>query len=516
MIQSVCLSLSDLLGSSYIDSVCRASAALGLGTYDSLLELGQRKVDFYPAELADFLDAQLEQSGEALFPAFAGSSAGAGTQAFEAALHRQSAPLSGLGFFRLPEDGCPALIAKSEHYQASLGHNFPGYGLLQFAARIGITNITHNNTRGHVTRLLERELIRVANGLQREEQEQLEALIASDEPHLLNRVLNLQTGSLACEAALKMMLARFYRLQDNFPEPVHSGKTPVFLVMGDFKGGKEANYHGTNILNQLLRGMWPGLAARMEAAGIYKCQPVPINDYAAFAEIFAREHSGNSRVAGFMHELVLMNYGGIRLQNAYVQACHKLCQENEVPVFIDEIQSCMWSPEMLLYKEYGCRPDFVAIGKGFSGGTYPASRLLCSAKMDNLNQFGALVTNGQEELASLAYLITMRFAEENAAHIKEAGLSWQKMLTELQGKNTHLIKKIEGDGLLASIFFHQAEKAVQFCQKMQEKHHVDISAQTYKADCPPAALSKLPLIASEKMMRRIIAKMSVSLNELQA
>jgi len=28
-----------------------------------------------------------------------------------------------------------------------------------------VTNVTHNNTRGHITRLLEEELVRTANGL---------------------------------------------------------------------------------------------------------------------------------------------------------------------------------------------------------------------------------------------------------------------------------------------------------------------------------------------------------------
>ena len=57
-----------------------------------------------------------------------------------------------------------------------------------------------------------------------------------------------------------------------------------------------------------------------------------------------------------------------------------------------------------------------AVGKGFPGGEYPASRILFNDRMDDhLPQFGALVTNGQEELASLAYLITMRWAAASIA-----------------------------------------------------------------------------------------------------
>ena len=69
-----------------------------------------------------------------------------------------------------------------------------------------------------------------------------------------------------------------------------------------------------------------------------------------------------------------------------------------------------------------CSPDFVSVGKGFPGGEYPASRqILSTARMDTLDQFGALVTNGQEELASLAYLVTMEFVRANGAYIAALG-----------------------------------------------------------------------------------------------
>ncbi|MDD3952837.1 MAG: aminotransferase class III-fold pyridoxal phosphate-dependent enzyme [Lentisphaeria bacterium] len=511
MLKNLCLSLSDLVGADYAEHVCRASAALGLGDLAELRRLANDPVDFFPEDLSVRLDALLDSAGGRMLEAFSGSSSGAGTRSFDAALQRQNAPLSGLGYYRLVEDGCLAIMGKSEHYQASLGHNFPGYQLLQHAAAIGITNITHNNTRGHVTRLLERELVRVANGLAPEQQSELDAVLASKEPHVLNRVINLETGSLACEAAFKMMLARFYRLQETFPEPVHAGKTPVFLVMGDYKGGLEANYHGTTIMTQMLRGMWPGLYEKMAATGLFKVVPVAINDPDSFAQAVEKYHCGKCRVAGFLHELVLMNYGGIRLKNDWVENGHRICQQQDIPVFIDEIQSCMWSPEIFLFREYGSHPDFVSLGKGFPGGMYPASRVLTTAAMDNLNQFGALVTNGQEELASLANLITLRFAEANAAHTRMLGQRWQELLQQLAGRHPGFIRRAEGDGLLGTLLFYDADQAVAFCRMMNEQYRIDVSAQTYKADCPPAALTKLPLIASEKLLEFIADKMEKAL-----
>src|SRR5690606_37394815 len=111
------------------------------------------------------------------------------------------------------------------------------------------------------------------------------------------------------------------------------------------------------------------------------------------------------------------NYGGIKLDEAYLQEAYKVCHSNDTPVMCDEIQSCMWYPGMFLFRQYGLNPDFVIIGKGFPGGEYSASRIITTAEMDSLSQFGALVTNGQEELAALSYLVTMRFAEENAEYV---------------------------------------------------------------------------------------------------
>ena len=507
------LSLTALVGEEYIDKVCHAAAAAGHGTYESIRAIADEQVSFWPEHFETFLDEKIPCAGQPVTQALAASSNGAGTAAFNSALHRNLAPLTGVGFFRIGEDGRLNIIGKSEHYQASLGHQFPGYQLVANAQRIGITNITHNNTRGHITRLLERELVRVANGLDRDDVKGLEAVIQSTDEHVLNRVINLETGSLACEAAFKMMLARFYKLQPHFEPPRYSGKTPVFLVMADYNHGPEANYHGTTIMTQMLRGMWSELYAAMEAHGLFKVVPVEFNNKYAFRAAVDMYDTGNTKVAGFMHELVLMNYGGIRLDNDYVTFCHAICQEHDIPVFIDEIQTGMWSPEIFLFKEYGCKPDFVSVGKGFPGGLYPASRIVTTAAMDTLNQFGALVTNGQEELASLAYLVTLRFAEANAAHTKWLGDTWQQKIRALAAAYPSLIASAEGDGLLSALFFHNADQAVAFCHSLGDRYRIDVSAQTYKANCPPAALMKLPLISSSALLDFVAEKMAETLRE---
>ena len=146
---------------------------------------------------------------------------------------------------------------------------------------------------------------------------------------------------------------------------------------------------------------------------------------------------------------------------------------------------------------------------------YPASRILTTPAMDNLSQFGALVTNGQEELASLAYLVTMEFVYENRAYIAELGDYYESKLRRMAQRYPQVISQIEGRRHLSSIFFYQVDQALQFIQFLNQAG-IDISAQTYKTDCPPAALTKIPLISSPKMVDFLIHKMDQALTAITA
>lgn len=512
MLHNISRSLSDLLGKEYMEAVKNAAReVLGINAEEAE-DLAETKVDFFPPEFTERSDKLASRVGEQIIPALPVELEGAPTESFRRATNVNAAPLGGVGCVRIGQDGRSYIAAKSEHYHIPLGHNFPGYQLITRARQLGIPNATHNNTRGYITRLMERQIIMDINGIDKPD-ERLEEVLASKEPKVLNRLINLETGSLAVEAAVKMMLTRFYRLDKTFEAPKYQGKIPVFLVIEDNEEGLEANYHGTTVLAQALRGMWPELNERFEKTGIWRIVSVKKNDVADFEEKIRRYNEGSYKTAGFLHEIILMNYGGIRLRPEYLQKAYELCAEYDTPTVADEIQSCMWYKGMFLFKEYKLKPDFVIIGKGFPGGEYPASKVITSYEMDSLNQFGALVTNGQEELASLAYLITMEFVRENGEAVAEAGQKVDEALAELAKEFSNHITCVEGQGHLAAIHFSDVEEAAKFA-KAVNRMCIDVSTQLYKADCPPAVLLKLPLITSERVLEILIEKFSVALKEI--
>ena len=509
MFTQVSRSLRELVGSDYLDAVIRTNHALTGRPLDELRALADEPVDFFPAGFAERSADLARRAGEPLVTGFDDGLVGAPTDAFRRAQQTSSAPLGGLGVCRIGQDGRIHLAAKSEHYQLALGHAFPGYRLIDRARELGIPNATHNNTRGQITRLAEAALVAAANGI--EDPDDLAGLLASEQPRALNRVLNLETGSLAAEAALKLMLTRFHDADGG--EAPQAGLIPVFLVLADWGGGPAANYHGTTVLAQGLRGLWPSWVARASAAELFEVVPVPIDDIDGFRARFERHHAGRYRIAGFCHEIVLMNYGGHTLDPAFLQAAYQLCQQHDVPVFCDEIQSGAWYGELFLFRRYGIQPDLVAIGKGFPGGVYPASRLLLTRAADRLSQFGALVTNGQEELASLAYLITMEFVRANGEWIDAIGRLYTHRLRDLVDGFPGLLAAATGDGHMGCLQFHQPEAAVEFCRRLDELG-VDTSTQAYKPSAPPTALTKLPVISDETTVDAVVSRMATALREL--
>ena len=252
MIQNIRRSLIDILGESYIAAVCRARSVLTGRPYEEFYDIASRQVDFYPESYAARQEELMDLVGQTIIPGFENQEAGAPTGAYGAAQLSDMAPLGGHGVFRLGESGKLYFAGKSEHYQIPLGHQFPGYQLIDNARALGILNATHNNTRGYITRTLERRLIACVNNLDANDPA-LDQILAAKEPGVLSSVINLETGSLACEAALKMMLSRFYSL-DGTPAK-YQGKIPVFLIMADNAGRITGNYHGTTDLAQPLRGL---------------------------------------------------------------------------------------------------------------------------------------------------------------------------------------------------------------------------------------------------------------------
>jgi hypothetical protein len=65
---------------------------------------------------------------------------------------------------------------------------------------------------------------------------------------------------------------------------------------------------------------------------------------------------------------------------------------------------------------------------------------------------------------------------------------------------------------MTAIRFTRLDHARAFVAAVQGRG-LDIGAQTYKADCPPVVLTKLPLIADRAVIDHVIAAMRLGLHD---
>lgn len=502
-------SLADILGEGYIEAVCAARAALTGELESSLSAMAHDKTEFYPA---GFQQRQLElivNTGARVLPnGLRGTASGTASRRCAEAARTSKAPVNALGLYRIGEDGKLVLNTTSEQFHTPLGHGFPGYQLIERARRLGVPSATHNNTRGHITRLVEEEIVRIANGVAPGNRAQLNWVIGAKDLRIVNRVLNLETGSLAMEAALKLILARFYRCEPQIEMPKFHGKVPVLLVVGDEDAGMGGNCHGTSFISQMLRGLWPEFRQKLENTSVCIVRAVKPNDQEDLRAAF-RGLPAQRQIAGFIHEMILMNHGARVLTRDFLQEAYALCEQNDIPTVVDETQTGLWTPGLFMFREHSLKPSVVVVGNGSPAGEHSTSRVLFSSVIDTLPQFGAMTTTAQDELGSLAFLITMGWALENAQAVAEIGEYYEQQVRASAQAFPASVVTVEGRRHLLGFVFAHAEVARLFSYTLGEMG-LDNSLQTW-GDSKAAVVTKLPLTADCDIVRFVYGRLRQAL-----
>jgi 4-aminobutyrate aminotransferase-like enzyme len=114
-------------------------------------------------------------------------------------------------------------------------------------------------------------------------------------------------------------------------------------------------------------------------------ESVPINDEAGFAEALRRWNTPPYKTAGFCHEIILMNYGGILLTPEFLHGAYKLCRETDTPCSATRFSPARGTK---VCSSTGARlkPDFLSVGKDFPTATIPRAACCSPARFDCLSQ----------------------------------------------------------------------------------------------------------------------------------
>ncbi|MGA2866596.1 MAG: aminotransferase class III-fold pyridoxal phosphate-dependent enzyme [Verrucomicrobiota bacterium] len=341
--------------------------------------------------------------------------------------------LVGRGLFYLTEQRRLFLDCTAGHYQMAWGYNHPGLGAaLAAASRAGVVWDNHSNIPQAPLKRLAHQLVELGNA-------------PGEKAPLDTVLLGVCTGSVACAAALKIQLKVFAREHG-------AAAVPVVAVL-------RGNYHGTDMVAQFLRGMWPGLLSRLEVVVL---EP---NDADALEAAF-RQHG--ARLAGFWAEPIMMNREALALEAEYLRLAQRLCRETGALMCLDEIQTGFWEPEIFAYRRLGLQPDLVVLGKGMTAGYHPLAGVLLRGRHDVLEQYDAISTNGSAALPAFVALCSLEMIQEQADRIRETGRRIQEGFQGLAAEFPGPLLCAQGRGHLTGLKFRHVAAAKQFQGQLLE------------------------------------------------
>jgi ornithine--oxo-acid transaminase len=233
---------------------------------------------------------------------------------------------------------------------------------------------------------------------------------------------------------------------------------------------------------------------------------VPYNDLVALEKAFQ-----DKRVAAFMFEPIQGEAGVVVPTDGYLAGVRKLCNEYNVLMIADEIQTGLCrTGKMLACEHENVKPDILVLGKALSGGTLPISAVLCNNDiMLTIKPGEHGSTYGGNPLACTVAIAALEVLQEEnlAANATKMGEIFR---AELANLDSPLIKTIRGKGLLNAIVINHPNKdaAWDLCIAMMQNGLLAKPTHGDKIRFAP------PLIITEPQIHEAIAIIKKSLQKI--
>ena len=280
-----------------------------------------------------------------------------------------------------------------------------------------------------------------------------------------DKLLPMNTGAEAVETAIKIARKWAYEKKG-----IESNQAKIIVA--------ENNFHGrtTTIVS---------FSSDPEARGNFGPYTggfirIPYNDLDALREALQDEH-----VAGFLVEPIQGEAGVMVPTPGDMAAAAKMCQDANVLLIDDEIQTGIARTGALLAvcgectcgarceQQYEYKPDILILGKAISGGVYPVSAVLADNDVMEVitpgthgSTFGGNPLGAKVAIAALEVVEN----EELSANARRLGKLFRKEMNKFI-ETTSLVRLVRGRGLLNAIVIndHQdSSTAGDICLKLRD------------------------------------------------
>ena len=301
-----------------------------------------------------------------------------------------------------------------------------GKKYIDFVAGIAVCNLGHAHPK--ISEALSRQadiLLHVSNLYYTEPQVELACRLT--ENSFADRVFFCNSGAEANEAAIK--LARKY-----FKDKGEKERYRIVTMEKSFHGRTMATLSATG-QDKIRKGFEPILEGF---------------DYIPFNDIDALQKSIGSSTCAVLLEPI-QGEGGVRCPDPdYLKAVRRLCDETEVLLIFDEIQTGMGrTGKLFAYEHFGIEPDIMTLAKALANGL-PIGAML--AREEVAEAFGpgahASTFGGTPIITAASIQVVKVLLEENLIHhCAKMGAYFKERLSGLKAKHESIVD-VRGMGLL--------------------------------------------------------------------
>ena len=266
-----------------------------------------------------------------------------------------------------------------------------------------------------------------------------------------DKVLPMNTGVEAGETAVKLARRGGYQVKG-----IAENQAKIIFAAGNFWGRTLA-----------------AISSSTDPSSYEKFGPfmpgfeiVAYNDLAALATALQ-----DKNVAAFMFEPIQGEAGVVVPDEGYLTGVRNLCNEYNVLMIADEIQTGLArTGKMLACDHENVRPDVLVLGKALSGGVLPVSAVLADDEiMMTIKPGEHGSTYGGNPLACAVAMAALQVLKEEGMAANAAAMG-DLLRSEITKLNSPFIKLVRGKGLLNAIVIEHSnpEAAWDLCLTLKE------------------------------------------------
>lgn len=307
-----------------------------------------------------------------------------------------------------------------------------------------------------------------------------------------DKVLPMNTGVEAVETAIKLARHWGYRVKG-----IAEDRAKIIVCSNNFHGRTTGVISFSN----------DPVATTDFGPFIAGYEKIAFNDLAALEKALQ-----DKNVCGFLFEPIQGEAGVVVPDEGYYKGVRTLCNEYNVLMIADEIQTGLArTGHMLACDAEQVRPDVLVLGKALSGGTLPVSAVLSDdALMMTIKPGEHGSTYGGNPLACAVAMTALQvLKDENMA--AQADAMGELLRSELRKLNSPFIETVRGKGLLNAIVIKHPnpDAAWELCLALKEN---GLLAKPTHGDkirfAPPLVINKEQVLECVRIIEKSLSRLA--------